>query len=177
MVWHLAPPPLSSRLESSSHNLQFTILFFMWWHQMTFITPIQLSNKHIQLMTRDAISFQWPSFLWCTTIVMWAVGHHWGGLVIHHLKKTMSFCYIVNWRISKLFLPDNLYSGAKHIFLSSQSLLAFIVLLAPFSFRPDKYNILNLCFKIPPKNPSTETPLFVSSPRLVFPVYKLPRKV
>ena len=121
MTWYgICPPPLSSRLESSSHNLQFTILFFMWCHQMTFITLIQLSNKHIQLMTRDAISFQWPSFLWCTTIVMWAVGHHWGGLVIHHLKKTMSFCYIVNWRISKLFLPDNLYSGAKHIFLSSQ---------------------------------------------------------
>ena len=29
-------------------------------------------------------------------------------------------CYIVDWRIKNLLLPHNLYSGAKHIPLSSQ---------------------------------------------------------
>ena len=37
--------------------------------------------------------------------------------------------------------PTYLYSGTKHISLSSQRAFHFHVLLAPFSFRPDKYNI------------------------------------
>ena len=169
------PSPADLRLHHIIYNSPF--YFFVWWHQMAFITPIQLSNKHIQLMTRDAISFQWPSFLWCTTIVMWAVGHHWGGLVIHHLKKTMSFCYIVNWRISKLFLPDNLYSGAKHIFLSSQKPSRFHCSIGALFIPTRQIQYTELVLQNPSKNPSTSTPLFVPRPQWVFPVYKLPRKV
>ena len=44
---------------------------------------------------------------------------------------------IVKWRIHKLLLPHNLYSGNKHIPLSSQK--AF-VLLVPISFGPDNTN-------------------------------------
>ena len=46
-------------------------------------------------------------------------------------------CYIVNWRINKLLLPHNLYSGPKCIPLLLRK--AFI-LLAPISFWPEEYN-------------------------------------
>ena len=50
----------------------------------------------------------------------------------------------VNWMINKLLLPHDLYSGAKHIPLSSQRPSQLIVLLAPISFRSDKYNAICL---------------------------------
>ena len=44
----------------------------------------------------------------------------------------MHYTYLTNSRINKLLLPCNLYSGAKHISLSSQRPCHFFVLLAPF---------------------------------------------